>query len=240
MKPVFPGFPPEAVKFFKDLEKNNTREWFQPRKEHYEKYVRAPMEELVEAINGGLAKFAPEHVTEPKKAVFRIYRDTRFSHDKTPYKNHIAASFGRRGMEKMGAGGFYFSVNHKEIEVAGGVYHPDPASMLTIRTHIAQTNDELRRLLAKRKLRSRMGELQGSGLSRVPKGFDAEHPAADLLKKKDWIFFVMLDAGLAGSAKLLPEILSRFEAVAPVIEYLNAPLRAHKAKSMAYQSLDRS
>ena len=240
MKPAFPGFPPEAVKFFKDLDKNNTREWFQPRKEHYEQYVKAPMEELVAAINLGMSKFAPDHVTDPKKAVFRIYRDTRFSSDKTPYKNHIAASFGRRGMEKMGAGGFYFSLNHKEIEVAGGVYHPDPAAMLTIRNHIAETHADFRRLLANRKLRTLMGELQGSGLSRVAKGFDPAHPAVDLLKKKDWIFFVMLDANLIGTPNLLPQILSRFEVVAPVIEYLNAPLRSRKTRSMAYQPLDRS
>ena len=96
MKPVFPGFPPEAFEFLRDLEQNQTREWFQPRKEHFDRYVKAPMEKLVEAVNIGLAKFAPDHVTDAKKAVFRIYRDTRFSHDKTPYKNHIAASFGRR------------------------------------------------------------------------------------------------------------------------------------------------
>lgn len=239
MKPVFPGFPPEAIQFLRELEQNNTREWFQPRKEQFDRYVKAPMEELVGAVNIGLAKFAPDHVTDPKKAVFRIYRDTRFSHDKTPYKNHIAASFGRRGMEKMAAGGFYFSMNHKEVEVAGGVYHPDPASMLTIRTHIARTHVEFRRLLANRKLRNLLGELQGAALSRVPKGFDADHPAAELLKKKDWILYVLLEPGLAGSPQLLPEILSRFEALAPVIEYLNAPLRSKKAKSRTYQPLDR-
>jgi uncharacterized protein (TIGR02453 family) len=235
MKPVFPGFPPEAIQFLRDLEANNTREWFQPRKQQFEEFVKAPMEKLADALNIGLAKFAPDHVTDPRKAVFRIYRDTRFSHDKTPYKNHIAASFGRRNMEKMSAGGFYFSVNHKEIEVAGGVYHPDAAAMLTIRSHIANAHEEFRRILRNRKLRSLMGDLQGSGLTRVPKGFEATHPAAELLKKKDWIFFVMLEPELACSPKLLPEILSRFEAVAPVIEYLNAPLRSKKAKSMTYQ-----
>jgi uncharacterized protein (TIGR02453 family) len=234
MKPAFPGFPPEALKFFKDLEKNNTREWFQPRKEHYEEYVKAPMEALVDAINAGIAKFSPEHATDPKKAVFRIYRDTRFSNDKTPYKNHIAASFGRHGMEKTGAGGFFFSVNHKQIEVAGGVYHPEPASLLLLRTHIAHTYDEFRRLLANRRLRRLLGDLQGAELSRVPKGFEATHPAADLLKKKDWIFFATLDPKLALSPKLLPEILSRFEAVAPVIEYLNAPLRSRKDQPKTY------
>jgi uncharacterized protein (TIGR02453 family) len=138
-------------------------------------------------------------------------------------------------MEKLGAGGFFFSVNHKQVEIAGGVYHPDASAMLTIRTHIADTHEEFRRLLAKRKLRTLMGELKGSELSRVPKGFEATHPAADLLKKKDWIFYVLLEPDIASSPKLLTEILSRFEAVAPVIEYLNAPLRSKKDNSKTYR-----
>jgi uncharacterized protein (TIGR02453 family) len=238
VKAAFSGFPREAMEFFRDLEANNTREWFQPRKEQFERFVKAPMEELVGAVNAGLARFAPDHVTDAKKAIFRIYRDTRFSADKTPYKDRVSASFGRRGMEKVGAGGFYFAVNHKEVEVAGGVYHPESEAMLTIRTHIAESYDEFRRILANRKLRKTVGELQGSELTRVPKGFTADHPAADLLKKKDWIFYVVLDPGLATSSRLLPEILSRFETLAPAIEYLNAPLRSKRAKTKIYRPSD--
>src|SRR5579863_8851398 len=111
----FPGFPPEALKFFASLARNNDREWFQPRKEIFDTKIKAPMCELVLAVNEDLAKFAPAYTADPKKAIYRIYRDTRFSPDKTPYKTHIAASFSRRGMEKHGAGGFYFSVSHKEV-----------------------------------------------------------------------------------------------------------------------------
>ena len=96
----FEGFSDEAVKFFRLLRKNNTREWFQPRKEVFDTEIRAVMEELVGLVNHELGKFAPAHIAEPKKAVYRIYRDTRFSSDKTPYKTHIAANFPRQGMEK--------------------------------------------------------------------------------------------------------------------------------------------
>src|SRR5262245_36934148 len=106
----FPGFPKEMVTFFRGLEKNNTREWFQPRKAVYEEQVKAPMLALVDAINRDLAKFAPDYINEPQKAVYRIYRDTRFSADKTPYKPFIAAIFPKRGQEKHGGGGLYFSV----------------------------------------------------------------------------------------------------------------------------------
>ena len=228
MKAGFEGFPPEALRFFRGLARNNRREWFQPRKELFDQHVKEPMLTLVTAINGELARFAPDYVTEPNKAVFRIYRDTRFAHDKTPYKDHIAASFGPRGLQKKGAGSFFFSVNHKEIEIAGGVYHPSPEAMMAIRTHISETHEEFRRLLANRKLRGLLGELKGETLSRVPKGFDAAHPAADLIKHKDWILFDSLDPALAATPGLLTELVARFRAIVPVLDYLNAPLRARK------------
>jgi len=95
---MFPGFPPEALTFLRSLKRNNRREWFQPRKEIFETKVKAPIIQLVEAINAELLDFAPEHITDPKKAVYRIYRDTRFSADKTPYKTHIAAIFPDRNL----------------------------------------------------------------------------------------------------------------------------------------------
>jgi uncharacterized protein (TIGR02453 family) len=113
---VFPGFSIEMVRFFQKLKRNNRREWFQPRKHLFEQHVKDPMLELVSAINAELIKFAPAFVTDPKKALFRIYRDTRFAADKTPYKTHIAASFSRRAPEHLGHGGFYFSVSDNEIE----------------------------------------------------------------------------------------------------------------------------
>ena len=106
MSAGFPGFPPEAMTFLRGLARNNRREWFLPRKEVFEECVRAPMIRLVEALNAAMADFAPAYVTDPHKAVFRIYRDVRFSADKTPYKTHIAAAFSRRGMVKHGAAGY--------------------------------------------------------------------------------------------------------------------------------------
>jgi len=225
---AFAGFPEEMLKFFRSLKRNNRREWFQPRKHLFEQHVKTPMLELVSGINSELAKFAPEYVTEPKKAVFRIYRDTRFSADKTPYKTHIAASFARRGGERLGTGGFYFSVSHDTIEVAAGIWHPDRDVTLLVRNHIADTHAELTRVLADKKARKLAGGLQGDALTRSPKGFDPEHPAASFIKMKDWILDVALDPGLATTPKLQGEIVTRFRAMAPVIQYLNRPLIARK------------
>lgn len=232
--PVFPGFPREALTFFRGLRRNNNREWFQQRKEIYETRVKAPMLELVEAINGELARLAPQYAGDPKKAVYRIYRDTRFSSDKTPYKGHIAAIFPRRGMEKHAGAGLYFSVSDKEVEIAGGVYMPGPEHLLAIRTHLADHHEEFRRMSAQRTLTRLMGELRGEELTRVPKGFSADHPAADLLRRKQWLYYVSLAPEVAVTPKLVAEVSGRFRAMLPVVEFLNSPLLARlRRRSLA-------
>lgn len=228
MAPRFSGFPPEGLEFFRKLKRNNRREWFQPRKEFFEANVRAPMLALVEAVNAELARFAPRHVTEPERAVYRIYRDTRFSADKTPYKDHIAANFPRHGLQKHACAGFYFSVNHEEIVVAGGVYMPGVEELRAIRTHLLEHHEEARRIIAGRKLRKLMGELQGESLARVPKGFPADHPAADLVRGKQWYFFASLDPALALSGALVKELASRFALMAPFCEFMNRPLQPRR------------
>jgi uncharacterized protein (TIGR02453 family) len=212
------------MKFLRSLKRNNRREWFQPRKPVYEELVRRPMIELVEAVNAALAEFAPAYINEPEAAIYRFYRDTRFSPDKTPYKTHTAAIFPRRGMRKHTGAGLYFSVSPEEIEVAGGVYMPAADELRAIRMHLLEHASEFRRLLRKRRLRALMGELEGDQLSRVPKGFPAEHPASDLVRYKQWLLYVVLDPPLATTPKLLPEIVSRFRVLAPLMEFLNAPL----------------
>lgn len=234
--PVFPGFPPEAVTFFRGLARHNDRDWFQPRKEIFETHVRAPMVTLVEAINREFTRLAPAYVTDPRKAIYRIYRDTRFSPDKTPYKTHIGATFSRRGMEKHAGAGLYFSVSPKEIEVAGGVYMPGPAELLAIRTHLAENYREFRTLVKSRTLRSLMGELQGDALSRVPKGFDRDHLAADLLRMKQWLFYVLLDPGIATTPALYTEVSKRFRAMLPLIEFLNAPLGKQRREDFFFDA----
>ena len=171
-------------------------------------------------LNSELLKFAPEYVTEPRDAIFRIYRDTRFSPDKTPYKTHIAASFARRGGERLCAGGFYFSVSNDRIEIAGGIYHPAPDTTLLIRRHIAENYEDLRGIVADKKVRRSIGELQGDELTRAPKGFDPSHPAIDLIKKKDWILDATLDPELATTPRLSREIADRFRTMAPLIDFL--------------------
>lgn len=226
---MFPGFPPEAMTFFRGLARNNDREWFQPRKEIFEAKVKAPMIELVEALNMEFAKFAPEYINDAKKAIYRIYRDTRFSADKTPYKTHIAAIFPRRGADCKHSGpGFFFLVSHQSIEVAGGIYMPQPEELRAIRTWLAENHVAFAKAAgAPEKL---MGKLSGPSLQRVPKGFNADHPAATLLKMKHWCYDCTLDVKLATTPKLLPELVKRFRVMLPIMELLSKPLTAVQAR----------
>jgi uncharacterized protein (TIGR02453 family) len=189
------------------------------------------MLELVMRVTSAMLQFAPAYAGDPEKAIFRIYRDTRFSKDKTPYKTHIAAVFHRRGLNMHGGGGLYFAVSAKEVEVAGGIYMPAPDTLRAVRSHLAENHEDFRILIQDRALRRLLGDMQGEQLTRVPKGFPAEHPAADLLHRKQFLFYILLDPALAATPKLEPEIVKRFRALTPFLEFLNAPLAKAKQAS---------
>jgi uncharacterized protein (TIGR02453 family) len=227
VKSPFPGFSAEAMQFFRGLARNYNREWFQARKPVFEEQVKKPMYELVNAVNTAMQRFAPDYVTEPGKAVYRFYRDTRFSKDKTPYKDRIAASFRHRQLGgEAGGAGFYFSVSQKEVAVGGGIYMPAPEALLAVRTHVAEFHRELQTLLKSRAVKRLLGDMQGEQLSRVPKGFSADHPAADLLRRKQFLLYVELPPDIATTPELYEAIVSRFKAMTPFLEFLNAPLAA--------------
>jgi uncharacterized protein (TIGR02453 family) len=184
----------------------------------------------VDALNSELAGYAPMLVTDPAKAIYRIYRDTRFSSDKTPYKTQIAASFWHRGLPKHAGAGLYVAVSADGVDVGGGVYMPGPEELLALRTLIAADWEIFQQLDSNRKVRSLVGELHGEELSRAPKGFPAGHPAEAMLRKKQWYYFVTLDPALAASPKLLSEVVKRFKVMLPTIEFLNTPLLAKYRK----------
>lgn len=235
----FPGFPKEAMTFFRDLKKNNTKEWFEPRKAIYEAKVKAPMIELVEAINADLTRTAPHYVADPKKAIYRIYRDTRFSKDKTPYKTHIAAVFNHRLLDKHASAGLYFAVSHESVDFGGGIYMPGPEQILQVRTLLAARHAEFLKLCGSKSYRALLGELQGDQLTRPPKGFPADHPAESLLRRKQWYWYTQVDPEIASTPKLLPELKKRFAALIPVLEFLNAPLLEQKKKETARARFER-
>ena len=237
MRSAFTGFPPEAMQFFRGLARNNNRDWFLPRKSIFEEKVKQPMRELVELVNAGMQRYAPDHVNEPDKAIYRFYRDTRFSKDKTPYKDHIAATFPRRGMARHEGAGYYFAVSHKEVAMGGGVYMPMPETLRAIRGHIAGHADEFRRLIAGAAARKLYGGVQGEQLARVPKGFACDHPAADLLRYKQFLFYVTLPPEIAADRGIAGTIAEHFRAIAGFVDFLNAPFAQKKKRVDARELL---
>ena len=221
MKSTFPGFSPEALAFLRSLKRNNRREWFQPRKEKYEKLIKIPMLEFVECLNQEFARFAPGYITPREKAVYRIYRDTRFSPNKTPYKTHIAAIFPRQSAVKREGAVFYLHFTPTELLAFGGVYSPEREELLAYRTLIEEHYQELEKILREKKLRRVAGNLQGEQLSRMPKGFPIDHPAEALLRQKQWYLECTLDVKLVTSPRLVAELARRFQAMAPLVEFLN-------------------
>jgi uncharacterized protein (TIGR02453 family) len=225
-----PHYSAEALKFFRGLKRHNDREWFNARKAVYEREVKAPTIALAIAINEAMLRFAPENVQPPQKTMMRIYRDIRFSADKRPYKIHQGVWWARAGLEKTSGGGFYFDLGGEQITIAAGVFMPEREQLLAIRRHIEQHHEEMRRILASKKLRSLMGETDGHKLTRPPKGFAPDSPALDLLLNRQWGLIAKLPSDAATRPTLLREILKRFEASAPLVAFLNGPLAAKKQR----------
>ncbi len=151
-----PSFTPKSLSFLRSLKRNNDREWFRARKEDYERHVRAPMVAVIERLAVDFGRFAPELDASPKRCIYRIYRDTRFSGDKTPLKTHIAASFRWRGLPRGRSAGLYFEVHPQWVWMGGGFYAPEPADLVRIRQHISDTHPELHQLTRARLIQARI------------------------------------------------------------------------------------
>ena len=224
----FSGFPPDALKFLKALKRHNDRAWFQPRKEQFDRFLREPMLVLIGEINQQMMRFAPDYVTDPPKAIFRIYRDTRFSHDKTPYKTHVAAVFSHRSLPRNLGAGFYFQVSTEKVGIGGGIYRPGPDILKKLRGGFAEDpsllQKEIRSIAAKKKA----GRFEGDQTARIPKGFDPAHPAADLLKYRSLFFYDELKPETMLEAGLKKEIVNRFRQIANFVHLIDRPLAGQR------------
>src|SRR5262245_8222522 len=133
----FLRFSPKALHFLSSLKRHNNREWFQKNKPVYEEEIRLPLERLIDALAVEFERFAPDMQASRKASLYRIYRDTRFSKDKTPYKTHVAGVFPAKGLERHGGAAFYFHFNPTELLIGGGLYMPLPDDLMALRQHIA-------------------------------------------------------------------------------------------------------
>ena len=217
---------PEGLKFLRGLERNNDREWFNERKAVYEAELKEPMLAIIRKITDTMAEFAPNHVRPAEKSLFRIYRDTRFSNNKLPYKTHVAAWWSHTGMEKTSGAGYYFQVSPKGVVIAAGAYMPEKEQLAAIRHWLLENHVAFRKVLQKAALRKAFDEFEGEALTRPPKGFPPEHPAMDLIKQKQWGLSTTLPVETALETGFAQTLIKHFKLLAPMVDALNTPIAA--------------
>jgi uncharacterized protein (TIGR02453 family) len=229
MPATFEGFTSDAVRFLLELRANNQREWFQPRKAEYERLLKEPLEALCMALG---ERFAARGIPlrADARSPFRIYRDVRFSKDKSPYKTYVSANFAWAGegeaagpvgktAEVHGVGG-YFHFQPDEEYIGGGMWHPERPRIEAWRSLVARDSRRVHQAIDAPSFKDEFGEIGGDRLQRVPQGFPPDHPEAELLKLKEVTFGRRLSADEALSP-LLPDILAdAFAAALPVMAVL--------------------
>ena len=221
-----PYFRPEALTFLRNLARHNDRVWFNERKAVYESELKEPMLAVIRRITDAMMEFAPNHVRPAEKSLFRIYRDTRFSNNKLPYKTHVAAWWSHMGMQKTSGAGYYFQVSPKGVVIAAGAYMPEKEQLAAIRSWLLDNHVQFRRLLQKPAVRKTFTEFEGEALTRPPKGFPCDHPAMDLIKCKQWGLSTTLPAEIALEKNFAQTVIKHFKLLAPLVDALNTPIAA--------------
>ncbi len=239
-----PGFSAQTLKFLRALKRNNTREWFHERRADYDRHVHAPMLAIVERLAEDLPRVAPGFQAGPKVSLFRPWRDTRFSANQAPLKTNVAAVFPYRGMARMEGAALYFEVAPEHVWIGGGLYSPDGPTLHAVRTHIAERHRQLARLVAAPAFKKYLGAMQGDKTRRMPRGFDAGHPAADQLRHKQFMAAREEAPDFAVRPDFYPQLLATFQAMAPFVTYLNGPIvemrRAAHRDPLAAERLEAS
>ncbi|MFY7965099.1 MAG: DUF2461 domain-containing protein [Chitinophagaceae bacterium] len=212
-----------TIKFIKDLKKNNTKEWFDANRKMYEA-AKQDFLSLTETILKGIAaKDETLSQLEPKKCVFRINRDVRFSKDKSPYKTNMGMSISKGGKSAMSAG-YYFHLEPGACFIGGGIYMPMPDEVKKIRQEIDYNWDEFKKIITNKKFVETFGDISKGAefsLSRPPKGYDENNPAIDYLKLKSWTISTTIKDEELTDKNIAKKIVTTFETIKPLIDFLN-------------------
>lgn len=212
-----------TLKFLKDLKKNNHKPWFDAHRKEYEA-AKADFTRFVQTIIDKQAKRDPTlKSVQAKDCMFRINRDVRFSKDKSPYKTNFGAYINRGG-KKSPFGGYYFHCEPGESFVGGGLYMPQPPELAKVRQEIDYNLDQFKKIVGGKKFKSVYGDLARDAeysLSRIPKGYEPENPAAPYLKLKSFVAMVHLDDKTVMSKDLAKKALNAFAALQPLVDFIN-------------------
>lgn len=219
-------FERSILTFFRELAENNNRAWFAEHKNRFETTVRDPLLAFVDAVRPRLRKISSHFVADSRPvggSVFRIYRDTRFSADKRPYKTHLGVQFRHELATDVHAPGFYLHVEPGRLFVGAGIWRPDSNALETIRRHIAEHPDRWRRASRNAHFRDRF-ELSGDVLKRAPRGIAPDHPLIDDLRRKDFIAVATVPERVFLSATFLDEFETALRASRPFVRELTKAL----------------
>lgn len=222
----FNGFPKDFFKFFNELKKNNTRDWFTANKPRYYESVVQPMGEYIVSIAPHLERISPFYKADPKPhngSMFRIYRDTRFSKDKTPYKTHAACHFRHRAGRDAHAPGFYLHIETDRISIGGGIWRPPSKQLGLIREFIADNPSAWEKLAGSSAVK-KMGGVQGDSLKRPPRGYDPDARHIEDLKRKSFYLMSEANAELALGPELVTESARVFRSVAKLNHFITDAL----------------
>ena len=222
----FPGLPDDFFRFFEDLKQNNERAWFNENKDRYYESVVNPTSEFIVCMAPVLKKISPHYVANPKPhggSMFRIYRDTRFSKDKTPYKTHAGVQFRHAAGRDAHAPGFYVHLDPNGLFFGGGIWIPPNPVLNRVRDHIVDNARSWSRIRNARKVLD-SGGIRGDSLKRPPRGFDPEHPHIDDLRKKSFYVATEVPAAHALKAGFIDEVTEGFRTSAPMMRFITDAL----------------
>ena len=219
--PPFSGFPREGLGFLRKLKRNNNRQWFKRHRQVYEETVRFPMQCLIATLAQRMAESAPEIDFNPKKSIFRIYRDTRFSKSKIPYKTNIAASFtfgGRKAPTE--APGLYVGIEPGEIFVGGGLYMPTGPQLKQIRASMATNPVPFLEVVEAPRFRRVFGGSEGEQLQRSPLGYSPDHTMIDHLRHKQFYVGRVLEDTACLRRTFADTVVRTFSDCMPLVRWL--------------------
>jgi len=222
--PKFTGFPPATLKFLKELEKNNNREWFQANKPRYEDVVLEPALDFIATMGPKLAAISEHFVAMPKRvggSLMRVYRDTRFSKDKTPYKTNIGIQFRHELGKDVHAPGYYLHIDNTGCFLAAGMWRPEALALAKVRERIATRPANWKRARDARAFKATFS-LDGESLKRPPRGYCKDAPYIQDLKRKDFIATMNFPAKEIADAALVDSVAAIFRKATPFMTFLCA------------------
>jgi uncharacterized protein (TIGR02453 family) len=217
---------PELFSFFRDLKKNNNRDWFEANKHRYEGQVREPLLRFITDFGIRLAEISPYYLADARRSggsLFRINRDIRFSKDKSPYKTAAGIQFRHEQGKDVHTPGFYLHLEPGQVFMGAGIWHPEPKTLAKIRDAIVENPDRWQRAISDEAFK-RGFQLGGDSLSRPPKGYDPDHSFIEDLKRKDFIASVSLSEEEACTPNFIDRFAGRCRAAAPFMAFLTTSL----------------